>query len=67
MSKTKQVRYEEAVARNLLHFKAGRPRATDLPPFPRDKCKSMEEAKRIVGIRESDTSYDEEIRQYVEA
>jgi hypothetical protein len=60
--KSKQQKYDEAVERNIQGLVA-RAQA----PWPsRDKFKSLEEAKRILGARERDTSYDAKIRQFVE-
>jgi hypothetical protein len=63
MAKTRQQRYEEAVERNIRNMlnppdRAGR--------RTRDKFKSLEEAKHILGARERDTQFDAEIRQFVE-
>lgn len=64
--KSKQRKYEEAVERNLDHSK--RRQAGVVNGLPqRSKFKSMEEAKRVVGARERDTQFDEQIRQLVEA
>lgn len=60
--KSHQQRYEEAVERNLRNL--AQPRLGGF--VARYKFKSLEEAKRIIGIRDRDTSYDVEVRQYVE-
>lgn len=62
MAKTKQVKYEEAVERNIRN--RARPRVV---LGARDKFKSLEEAKRILGARGRDSQFDEQIRQFVEA
>jgi hypothetical protein len=62
MAKSRQQKYEEAVERNLRNL----PRRIAAGQR-RDKFKSLEEAKRILGARERDTQFDAEIRQFVEA